>query len=78
MTTTYKNPWWKPREKGYGPEFYTTEATPTKYRGFEIYHRQSEVWDIVKDGSAVSQCAGFNGAKREIDAILQNNGATPD
>lgn len=69
-TTIYKNPWHKAGHRTeYGPEFYETSARPTEYRGYLIFHRQSDIWDIVKDSVCVSQFAGFNGAKRYIDQI---------
>jgi hypothetical protein len=76
VETTYANPLWDPRGKGYGPKVYTTSARPEPYRGHLIYNRihgycGGGVWDIVKDGVCVSQCAGPNGARREVDKLLQ-------
>lgn len=70
-TTTYRNPWHKPGRPEYGPEFYSTDRAPRKYRGYLIYHRLPEVWDVVKDGVCVTQRAGLNGAMQAIDAILE-------
>lgn len=70
-TTTYRNPWHKPGRPEFGPEFYSTDAVPTEFRGYLIYHRLPKVWDVVVDGKCVTQCAGFNGAKRAIDALLE-------
>ena len=72
MTTTYRNPWHNGRNNDYGPAFYSTEAKPTEYRGFLIYHANPKGWDIVKDGVCISQRAGFDGAKRFIDKIYDD------
>lgn len=66
----YRNPWHRPGRPEYGPAIYSTGATPIEYRGHLIYHRQTNVWDVVKDGACVTQCAGLGGAKRAVDAIL--------
>lgn len=74
-TAKYKNPWHSPKERSSKFEnapFYETNVKPTEYRGFKIYHRHTEVWDVVRDGVCVSQRAGFNGAKRFIDQIHEN------
>lgn len=70
MTTTYRNPWHRPLDKAYGPPVYQTEARPAEYRGYQIFHRLSEVWDVVKDGVCVTQRAGADGARRAVDALL--------
>lgn len=63
---TYKNSFYKndPRNTR---EFLTCDSKPVEYKGFQIYHRLSEVFDIVKAGVCVGMCAGLNGAKRHID-----------
>jgi hypothetical protein len=69
--TIYKNPWHKPQNPIYGPENYSTEAKPVLYRDHLIYERiAGHVWDVVKDGSCITQLAGLNGAKRAIDNLL--------
>ena len=68
--TSYRNSVWKPEGKGYGPEFYTTDVTPKGYRGYLIYHRLMDVYDIVKDGVCVTQYAGPRGAREAIDRLL--------
>lgn len=71
--TTYRNPWYKPNSKEYGPEFYTTNAKPVEYRGYLIYQRiKGTVWDCVKDNVCQTQAAGINGAKRLIDNLIKN------
>jgi hypothetical protein len=72
--TTYTNQWHKPNQPEYGPAVYETDAPAEEYREFEIYNRQAAVWDVVKDGVCVSQCAGINGAKRQIDNYLDGTG----
>lgn len=50
MTSTYKNPWWKPAGGGTGPEFFTTTATPVHHRGHRLYNRiPGSCVDVVKD-----------------------------
>lgn len=70
MMVTYKNPWYKPKNPTYGPEYYTTDAKPLEYKGFSIYERFIDIcFDVVKDGTCISQRAGLNGAKRFIDSL---------
>lgn len=67
---TYRNPWHTGKEE-YGPAFYTTDATPTEYRGYLIYQRvRGSVWDVVKDGVCVTQMAGPNGAREAVDRLV--------
>lgn len=69
--TTYRNTWFQPNCKDYGPAEYQTEAKPVAYRGYLIYERiQFHVWDVVKDGACVKQMAGPRGARWAIDALL--------
>lgn len=70
----YVNQSHKPKEPHYGPENYTTDAEPQEYRGFLIYHRLAEVWDVVKDDVCVGQFAGPNGARSDIDHYLDGTG----
>ena len=69
MATSYKNPWHTPGKSQYGPAHYVSEAQPQEYRGFQIYRRLPEVFDVVKDGVCVTQMAGPNGARSAIDAL---------
>ena len=69
--TYYRNPWHNPGRPEYGPAVYSTGVAPKEYRGYLIYHRQTNVWDVVKDGVCVTQCAGLGGAKRAVDAMLE-------
>lgn len=64
----YKNPWYTPRSLS--PEYYTTDVKPEEYRGYLIYHREKQIWDIVKDDVCVAQMAGPNGARQRIDKII--------
>lgn len=66
----YRNPWHRPSKPEYGPATFTTDAHPTEYRGYLIYHRVQNVWDVVKDGACVSQMAGPNGARTAIDRLV--------
>ena len=68
---TYKNPWYKAGlEDTYGKPTYETDAEPTNYKGFLIYHRRISVWDVVLNGTAVTQRAGLYGAQKFIDENL--------
>lgn len=66
----YSNPWHVPGKPEYGPATYVTDAVSAPYRGFEIYDRLPNVFDVVKDGACVGQFAGYGGAVRNIDAYL--------
>jgi hypothetical protein len=81
--TTYKNSFFPT-----GPAEYTTNSEPTPYKGYLIYTRQDThgvrpgppyvdltVYDIVKDDVCVGQYAGLNGAKDQIDKLVQREGA---
>jgi hypothetical protein len=67
--TSYRNPWHKEGRPEFGPAFYQTDVKADEYRGYLIYHRTMSVWDIVKDGSCVTQRAGVNGARQAIDEL---------
>jgi len=68
--TTYRNPWYKPKNPTYGPENYWTDSKPILYRDHLIYERiTGHVWDVVKDDACITQMAGPNGAKRAIDKL---------
>lgn len=70
---SYKNPWHNPgKPYDYGPENYSTSAKPVEYRGFLIYHRLPGVWDVVKNGTCVTQMAGQNGARSAVDDMLED------
>ena len=77
--TTYRNPWFDPNNPCSCSQF-ETDAIPTEYKGFLIYHRidshlpiesGAHVFDIVRFGVAVGQAAGFNGARAFIDRGLR-------
>jgi hypothetical protein len=68
--TIYKNPWYKPQNPMYGPENYSTDEKPVLYCNYLVYERiKGHVWDVVKDGTCVTQLAGLNGAKKAIDEL---------
>jgi len=69
-TTSYRNQWHRPEEPHYGPAVYETRFPSQPYRGFDVYERMPNVFDVVKDGVCVGQFAGYDGAKRNIDAYL--------
>lgn len=69
---TYRNPWHTPGKAHYGPYSYTCDAEPQEYRGFLIYRQHSQHYDVVKEGTAIGQYAGVNGARQLIDLIHDN------
>lgn len=67
--STYSNPWHRPGQPQQGPREYSTDAKPIEYQGHQIFERlPGKCWDVVKDGTCVTQRAGLAGAKRFIDA----------
>lgn len=66
---TYRNPWHRPGRQWSGPSEYTTGTHPEHYRGYDIYHREREVWDVVINGECVAQRAGLNGARQAVDEM---------
>lgn len=75
----YLNPWHKPHDNSYGPEFYSTEVTPTSYKGFSIYRRHEGCFDVVTDGANGPECktqrAGINGARAFINEFWERENA---
>lgn len=70
--TTYFNPYHKPGKPEYGPEEFTTDASPKHYNGFDIYERiKGQVWDVVnpQNNTVVTQRAGPRGARDAIDDL---------
>lgn len=68
MIYTYQNPWHNQDDR-YSRPLFECEKRPTEYKGYKIYHRIKDCFDIVKDGVCISQMAGLNGAKKAIDKI---------
>lgn len=66
----YRNPWHRPGHAETGPLEYETEARPASYRGFLIYRRLPQVFDVVRDGACVTQMAGPQGARSAIDKMI--------
>jgi len=66
MISRYRNFFYS-STRGGDPEFYTTDARPIPYKGFLIYRRLPNCFDIVKDGICVGQYAGLSGARGVID-----------
>lgn len=64
----YKNTWHNPNNRN-SKEFFDTDAKPVYYKGYNIFRRLPECYDIVKDGVCIHQRAGLNGAKRTIDRL---------
>lgn len=68
MESTYKNPW-HDGTQNYGPAFYTTNVTPTEYKGFKIYNVWERRFDLVKSDVCAGQYAGLSGAKNLADIL---------
>ena len=68
----YRNPWHESGKPYYGPAVYSCDAKPIEYRGFLIYRQHAQHWDVVRDGTAIGQYAGLNGARGLIDLIHDN------
>ncbi|MET3815378.1 hypothetical protein [Pantoea sp. UYEF8] len=60
--TKYQNIWFK-GGKGYGPEYYEPERKVASHCGFDIYYRAA-CFDVVQDGTCLTQMAGINGARK--------------
>jgi hypothetical protein len=67
---TYRNPWHKPLQSIYGPAHFECTAAPAEHRGFLIYRRLPNCFDVVKDGVCLHQRAGLRGAHNAIDALV--------
>jgi hypothetical protein len=67
---SYLNPW-SPYLRDSEREF-KTRVKPVQHRGFKIYQRIPNSFEVVKDGVCVAQRAGLEGAKRAIDNLLDN------
>lgn len=65
-TTSYVNKFYNKNYTNSVP-IITVDSEPTLYKGYNIYKRYSQMFDIVKDGICVGMCAGLDGAKRRID-----------
>lgn len=65
----YKNSFYNKNAQG-SQLMLSCDKPPEKYKGYLIYHRLSECFDIVKGGVCVSMCAGSNGAKSVIDRLI--------
>lgn len=76
MATTYRNSFYRPDCKPAREEFFTVDVAPQEYRGHLIFHRQPQVWDIVKGGVCVGMYAGPNGARGRIDVMASVAPAT--
>lgn len=67
---SYTNPFYSSKFDNSKPVI-TTNATPVSYKGYLIYKRTKEVFDVVQDGVCIGMYAGINGAKRWLDSIEQ-------
>lgn len=69
MRTTYKNPWYDPKNPYSKPEF-ESESEPVSCNGCFIYRREEfgePIFDVVLDGMCVAQRYGLNGAKKAVE-----------
>ena len=78
MTRRYRNPRYRPGVPVYGPPVYETAVRPVSHGGYLLYHRQKHVWDVVRDGVAVTQRAGLAGARRAVDELNEQEGHLND
>lgn len=62
----YRNPWHRPDERGYGPEYYESYGRPRRRGDWTILKRGS-VYDCVLNGVCHGQYAGPNGADAFVD-----------
>ena len=77
--TRYRNLCHNAHDSSYGPAFYETDAKPTDYKGFKIYHVHNMRFDCVLDEADGAVCkmqmAGLNGAKRYVDSFWEKQNA---
>lgn len=64
----YLNPW--SADPALRPEFFTTEAKPAAYRGFQIFRRLPKSYELVKDGVCLTQRAGGGTLRMLADALM--------
>lgn len=64
MSTSYKN-----TSYPYGPQEYTTDVEPVEYRGYLIYNRIGDVFDVVVRRCCIGQYASLRGAKEFVDRL---------
>ena len=77
MQTSYINKFYNKNYQNSVPVI-TVNNEPELYKGFKIYKRYTNMFDIVKDGVCIGMCAGSNGAKRRIDTNDLNTPAPQD
>jgi hypothetical protein len=75
MKHRYRNPWHDPAKAWMGPEFFETDSAPFEYRGFQIFKRIVNSWELVKDGVCLTQRCGnagprFIGAQHVVDSLF--------
>jgi hypothetical protein len=62
----YKNSFYKKSTPESKPVLFCDKG-PVEYKGYLIYQRMKDCFDIVKDGVCIGMYAGINGAKKSID-----------
>lgn len=67
---TYKNSFYNKNYQD-SKHIIETSAKPIEYKGYLIYHRNHQTWDIVKDGVCVGMNAGPNGAREKVDNLIK-------
>ena len=76
----YKNPWHIMGKKHHGPAMFVTDKKPILYNGYEIYNRQSSVFDVVRNDICVTQRVTLAGARHWIDdmsVLIVKSGECP-
>jgi hypothetical protein len=66
----YRNPWHRPNERAYGPEYYESYGRARK-RGEWLIYKRGSVYDCVQNGVCHAQYAGPNGANGFVDQVIE-------
>ena len=79
MKTSYKNPFYNPKNPHGTAAVIETDVEPVEYRGFLLYDNPRWV-DAVIDGTIETQCVTIKGAKslldfRILEGCLRNQAA---
>lgn len=75
MKISYINVWYDPHFRS-GPMAFECDSLPVEYRGYEIYHRLPDVFDIVINGGCIAHAASMREAEIHVDRLLMIVGTT--
>lgn len=73
----YKNPWHDPKNKNYGPEYFTASVKPIEHCGALIYRVHDKQHDVVKAGLCITQVVGLAYAKECAELVQHYDAPTP-